>query len=84
LGSDEFLRVRVGIQPDRNVADVKDFVLSRVGKGDRVLLDQTEDIAVKAVETLIAHGIERAMAEFNGIDLRDAAGSRGGEAEKEN
>jgi len=84
LGSDEFLRVRVGIQPDRNVADVRDFVLSRVGKGDRVLLDQTEDIAVKAIETLIAHGIERAMAEFNGIDLRDAAGSRDGEAEKEN
>jgi PTH1 family peptidyl-tRNA hydrolase len=84
LGSDEFLRVRVGIQPDRNVADVRDFVLSRVGKGDRVLLDQTEDIAIKAVETLIAHGIERAMAEFNGIDLRDAAGSRAGEAEKEN
>jgi PTH1 family peptidyl-tRNA hydrolase len=84
LGSDEFLRVRVGIQPDRNVADVKDFVLSRVGKVDRVLLDQTEDIAVKAIETLIAHGIERAMAEFNGIDLRDAAGSRDGEAEKEN
>ena len=84
LGSDEFLRVRVGIQPDRNVADVRDFVLSRVGKGDRVLLDQTEDIAIKAIETLIAHGIERAMAEFNGIDLRDAAGSRDGEAEKEN
>jgi PTH1 family peptidyl-tRNA hydrolase len=84
LGSDEFLRVRVGIQPDRDVADVRDFVLSRVSKGDRALLDQTEDIAVKAIETLIAHGIERAMAEYNGLDLRDAAGGRVGEAEKEN
>ena len=70
LGSDEFLRVRVGIQPDREVGDVRDFVLSRVTKGDRTLLDQTEDIAVKAVETLIAGGIEKAMAEYNGIDLR--------------
>jgi PTH1 family peptidyl-tRNA hydrolase len=84
LGTDEFLRVRVGIQPDRDLADVRDFVLSRVGKGDRVLLDQTEDIAVKAIETLIAHGIERAMAEYNGLDLRDAAGGRVGEAEKDN
>jgi PTH1 family peptidyl-tRNA hydrolase len=84
LGSDEFLRVRVGIQPDRDVADVRDFVLSRVSKGDRVLLDQTEDIAVKAIETLIAHGIERAMAEYNGLDLRDVASGRVGEAEKEN
>ena len=70
LGSDEFLRVRVGIRPDREVGEVRDFVLSRVAKGDRDLLDQTEELAVKAVETLIAAGIEQAMAEYNGIDLR--------------
>src|SRR4030095_15485075 len=70
LGSDEFLRVRVGIGPDREVGDVRDFVLSRVTKTDRVLLEQTEDIAIRAVETLIAQGIEKAMAAYNGIDLR--------------
>ncbi len=73
LGSDEFLRVRIGIRPDREIGDVRDFVLSRVAKGDRALLDQTEEIAVKAVETLIAEGINRAMAEYNGIDLREDA-----------
>ena len=71
LGSDEFLRVRVGIQPERETGDVRDFVLSRVGKADRMLLDQTEEIAIKAVETLIAEGIDRAMAEYNGVDLRE-------------
>jgi PTH1 family peptidyl-tRNA hydrolase len=78
LGSDEFLRVRVGIGPDREVGDVRDFVLSRVSKTDRVLLDQTEEIAIRAVETLIAEGIEKAMAAYNGIDLREgtAAGGR--------
>jgi peptidyl-tRNA hydrolase, PTH1 family len=74
VGTDEFLRVRVGIQPDREVGDVRDFVLSRVSKNDGVLLDETEEIAVKAVETLIAHGIDRAMAEYNGIDLRESQG----------
>jgi len=74
LGSDEFLRVRVGIMPEREVGDVRDFVLSRVAKADRELLNQTEDIAMKAVETLIAEGIEKAMAAYNGIDL--AAGDR--------
>jgi len=73
FGSDEFLRVRIGIRPDREIGDVRDFVLSRVAKGDRALLDQTEEIAVKAVETLIAEGIDRAMAEYNGIDLREDA-----------
>ena len=71
LGSDEFLRVRIGILPDREVGDVRDFVLSRVAKADRVLLDQTEEIAAKAVEVLVGEGIEKAMAAFNGVDLRE-------------
>jgi PTH1 family peptidyl-tRNA hydrolase len=71
LGSDEFLRIRVGILPEREIGDVRDFVLSRVAKGDRALLDQTEEIAVKAVDTLIVDGIEKAMAAYNGIDLRE-------------
>jgi peptidyl-tRNA hydrolase, PTH1 family len=76
LGSDEFLRVRVGIRPDREVGDVSDFVLSRIAKGDSTLLGQAEDIAVKAAETLIAAGIEQAMAEYNGIDLREESDGR--------
>jgi peptidyl-tRNA hydrolase, PTH1 family len=71
LGADEFLRVRVGIQPDRPTGDVRDFVLSRVAKSDCDLLFQTEVIAEKAVETLVADGIEKAMAAYNGIDLRE-------------
>ena len=71
LESDEFLRMRVGIKPDREPGDVRDFVLSRVGKTDRLLLDETEDVAVKAIETLIAQGIDKAMAEYNGMDLRE-------------
>ncbi len=70
LGSDEFLRIRVGIQPERPVGEVREFVLSRVAKTDRDLLDKAEEMAVKAVLSLIANGIEKAMAEFNGVDLR--------------
>ena len=71
LGSDDFLRVRVGIRPDRDLGDVRDFVLSPVAKSDRELLSQAEEIAAKAIETLISAGIEKAMAEYNGIDLRE-------------
>jgi peptidyl-tRNA hydrolase, PTH1 family len=77
LGSDEFLRVRVGIRPDRELGDVRDFVLSQVAKADRALLVQTEELAVKAVETLIADGIEKAMSEYNGIDLREGSAAEG-------
>ena len=71
LGSDEFLRIRVGIQPDREVGDVRDFVLSPIARTDRKLLEEAEEIAVKAVDTLIASGIGEAMAQYNGIDLRE-------------
>jgi PTH1 family peptidyl-tRNA hydrolase len=70
LESDEFLRIRIGIQPDRQINDTRDFVLSQVGKTDRALLDQTEEVATKAVETLIGEGIEKTMAAYNGVDLR--------------
>jgi PTH1 family peptidyl-tRNA hydrolase len=71
-GSDDFLRVRVGIMPDHPISNVRDFVLSRVSKSDRVLLDQTEQIAVEAVESLLDEGIEKTMAAYNGIDLRES------------
>jgi PTH1 family peptidyl-tRNA hydrolase len=71
LGTDEFMRIRVGILPEREIGDVRDFVLSRVSKGDRILLDQAEEIAARAAETLLADGIEKAMAAYNGIDLRE-------------
>jgi len=74
LATDEFLRIRVGIQPDRETGDVRDFVLSRVAKNDRALLDQTEETAAQALETLIAQGIDQAMAQYNGIDLREEKG----------
>lgn len=75
-GSDEFMRVRVGILPDHAVSDVRGFVLSRVSKSHRGLLDEAEGIAAKAVESLMADGIEKAMAAFNGIDLRKTEDTR--------
>jgi len=70
FGSDEFLRVRVGILPEREIDDLREFVLSQVARDDRELLDQAEEVAVNAVDTLIGEGIDRAMAQYNGIDLR--------------
>jgi len=71
FATDEFLRVRVGIKPDREVDDLREFVLSRVVRADEDLLDQAEEIAVKAVETLIGEGVDQAMSRYNGIDLRE-------------
>jgi len=71
-GSDEFLRVRVGILPERPVSQMRDFVLSRVAKADVELLGRSEAAAADAVEALVADGAEKAMATFNRLDLREA------------
>jgi hypothetical protein len=34
------------------------------------VLDRAEESAARAVESLLANGIEKTMAAFNGIDLR--------------
>ena len=71
FATDEILRVRVGIKPDREVDDLREFVLSRVVRADEDLLDQAVEIAAKAVETLIGEGVDQAMSRYNGIDLRE-------------
>jgi PTH1 family peptidyl-tRNA hydrolase len=70
-GSDEFLRVRVGILPERPVVNLHDFVLARVAKGDRDLMARAETAASEAVETLVREGPAKAMATFNRLDLRE-------------
>ena len=75
-GSDEFLRVRVGILPERPVSQMRDFVLSRVAKADMELLARAEAAAADAVEALIADGAGKAMATFNRLDLREAQESK--------
>lgn len=71
IGSDEFMRVRVGIQPDRETGNLHDYVLSDVANSDRDLLEKAEKIAAEAVETLVGNGIDQAMAAYNGLDLRE-------------
>jgi PTH1 family peptidyl-tRNA hydrolase len=71
-GADAFLRVRVGILPERPIEELHDFVLSKVARRDRDLMDRAEAAAADAVEALLKDGPERAMGTFNRLDLREA------------
>jgi len=70
-GSDEYLRVRVGIMPARGVRDDKEFVLSDVAKADRETLGRAEALAADAVEHILRAGAQSAMSEYNSADLRE-------------
>jgi PTH1 family peptidyl-tRNA hydrolase len=65
LGTDEFLRIRLGIAPDHKVADGAKYVLTPFRKGQEAAVDELLDTAVQAVEVIIKDGPDEAMNRFN-------------------
>jgi len=65
LGTDEFLRVRLGIAPDRKVTDGVKFVLTPFRKAQLKVVDEVLDIAAEAVEVILKEGPAAAMNRFN-------------------
>jgi PTH1 family peptidyl-tRNA hydrolase len=66
LGTNEFIRVRVGIQPEHPVSSATGFVLERFSAKDLETVDSILDEAASAVRTIVTDGVEAAMARFNG------------------
>ena len=71
LGSDEFIRVRIGVGKPPTVAgrEIKaggtDYLLSPMRKMQLQELDIVLDDAVRAVEMILKDGVKKAMNEFN-------------------
>lgn len=65
VGSENFIRVRLGIRPDHPVGQMKDYVLSRIRKVQTETLDDTLAATVRAVESIITEGVEKAMTKHN-------------------
>jgi len=65
IGSSDFPRVRMGIQPDHPVGDLAAYVLRPMRKGDLEIGGEMAEQAVEAVELIITRGIADAMNRFN-------------------
>ena len=65
LKTQDFVRLRIGIQPEHPIADASRFVLENFGKGDASELEKILGMAADAVETVIRDGVDAAMAKFN-------------------
>ena len=65
LGTDEFMRVRLGIQPDHLVRDGAKFVLGQFKKSQLEAVDELVDRAADAVEAILKDGLAAAMNRFN-------------------
>jgi PTH1 family peptidyl-tRNA hydrolase len=65
LGTTEFPRVRLGIQPDHPIADAATFVLTEFPRRDREALAEMVTRAADAIEVILTTGIAEAMAKYN-------------------
>jgi peptidyl-tRNA hydrolase, PTH1 family len=65
LGTDEFVRVRLGIQPDHPVRDGAKFVLAQFKKSQLEAVSDLVDRAADAVEAILKDGLAAAMNRFN-------------------
>jgi PTH1 family peptidyl-tRNA hydrolase len=65
LGSNEFVRLRIGIQPDHPISDAKKFVLDPFSRSERALVKEVLDRSVEAIRTILRDGVLKAMSEFN-------------------
>jgi PTH1 family peptidyl-tRNA hydrolase len=65
LGTDEFLRIRLGVAPDHKVADGAKYLLTPFRKVQGEAVDEVLDMAVQAVEVIVKEGSAAAMNRFN-------------------
>ena len=65
LGTNEFVRLRIGVQPDHPISDSKRFVLDTFSKSERATVLETIDKSAEAIRTIIRDGALKAMAQFN-------------------
>jgi peptidyl-tRNA hydrolase, PTH1 family len=65
LGTNEFVRLRMGIQPEHPISDSKRFVLDAFAKSEREVVEEMIEQAAKAVRTIIRDGALKAMAQNN-------------------
>ncbi len=65
LGTDEFMRLKIGIQPEHPINDTARFVLDKFSKQDFEIIDKVLEESVDAIHSVISNGIEKAMTQFN-------------------
>jgi PTH1 family peptidyl-tRNA hydrolase len=65
LGTQEFLRVRLGVGPDKKVSDGAKYLLSPFRKAQLKVVDEIIDTASEAVKVILKEGPGAAMNRFN-------------------
>src|SRR5215204_463262 len=65
LRTQDFIRLRIGIQPEHPVTGASNFVLENFSKSDLTEVENILENSVDAIFEVIKNGVEKAMTQFN-------------------
>jgi PTH1 family peptidyl-tRNA hydrolase len=65
VGTNEFTRLRIGIQPEHQVADSKRFVLDSFPSAQRAAVREILERSVEGIRTILRDGVLKAMTRYN-------------------
>jgi PTH1 family peptidyl-tRNA hydrolase len=65
LGTQDFLRIRIGVAPERKVGDGAEYLLAPMRKPELAIVDEMLDTAEEAVKVILKEGPAAAMNRFN-------------------
>lgn len=65
LKTEEFIRLRIGIQPEHPLSDTKRYVLDEFPHGARDEVEKILERSADALRAIIRDGIDKAMAQYN-------------------
>jgi PTH1 family peptidyl-tRNA hydrolase len=68
LGTQDFLRIRIGVAPERKVQDGEKYLLAPFRKAELAVVDGMLDLAGEAVKAILTEGAAAAMNRFNRKD----------------
>jgi PTH1 family peptidyl-tRNA hydrolase len=71
LGTQDFLRIRIGVAPERKVEDGQSYLLSPFRKAELAVVDGMLDTAAEAAMAILTDGAAAAMNRFNRKEDRD-------------
>ena len=65
LGTADFVRVRLGVGPDRPVEDYVSYLLQPLGGAQAAAVTEMVELASEAVRVILSEGVQKAMNRFN-------------------
>jgi PTH1 family peptidyl-tRNA hydrolase len=71
LGTQDFLRIRIGVAPGHKVEDGQRYLLAPLRKAELAVVDGVLDTAEEAVKVILTEGAAAAMNRFNRKEEKD-------------